>query len=174
MMNYNIHPLFVHFPIAFLFIYSVLKLLPLARWFPKTAWRDIERSTLVIGLLGALIALATGDAAEELTNYNRQIIEIHANFAGLATALYGMLILGELATFFNERAWTLSASWDLLKRVSRVLERILGNRVVVIILSLLSLIAIMLTGLFGGVIVYGATADPIAPYLLKLFGVALS
>ena len=58
-MTYNIHPLFVHFPIAFLFIYSLIKIVPVKKWLPKVSWKDIERVLLVVGVLGAFAALSS-------------------------------------------------------------------------------------------------------------------
>ena len=172
-MNYNLHPIFVHFPIAFLFVYSLVIILPLRKWAPSVAWKDMRRAFLAIGLLGAFVALATGDTAEHLTHYNRQIIEIHSDFAAIATTLYGLLIAGEIAALFNEHSARFSDKWELVKSLSTFLEKLLGNRKVVIFLATLALIAIIVTGILGGAIVYGATADPLAPYILKLFGITI-
>ncbi len=161
-MTYNIHPLFVHFPIALLFVYSVIKILPLRKWFPKISWRDIERVLLVVGVLGAFAALVTGDTAEHLVHPNRQLVQTHENFADLATFLYGALLLGELASFINER---------FPSRFLKFIERIFCNRGFSFVLALLALVAISLTGLLGGIMVYGKTADPFAQTILNLLGI---
>ena len=98
---YNIHPLLVHFPIALLFLYSVIKILPFKRWFPKIAWRDIERVLLLVGVLGAFAALATGDTAEHLVHPNRQLVDAHSTFGAVATWIYGALLVGEFAAVIN-------------------------------------------------------------------------
>ena len=91
-MTYNIHPIIVHFPIALLFLYSIIKILPLNKWLPKVAWRDIERVLLVFGVLGAFVALATGQIARHLIQPNRDLIHAHSNFASISTWLYGLLL----------------------------------------------------------------------------------
>lgn len=63
---YNLHPLFVHFPIALLFVYTGLRVVPMRRLFPLVAWRQIERVVLLFGVLGAFVALGTGETAEHL------------------------------------------------------------------------------------------------------------
>ncbi len=172
-MTYNIHPLLVHFPIALLFLYSVIKILPLQKWFPQVGWRDIERVLLVCGVLGAFAALATGDTAEHLVHPNRQLVDAHSTFAGIATFIYGALLVGEIAAVFNTYKNRINASWQWLLRISHVIEAILCNKVVSFILALAGFIAISVTGLLGGVIAYGLTADPVAPFVLKLLGISL-
>jgi uncharacterized membrane protein len=172
-MTYNIHPLLVHFPIALLFLYSILKVLPLKKWFPQVAWRDIERMLLLVGVLGAFAALATGDTAEHLVRPNHQLVDMHSTFGGIATYIYGALLLGEIAAIFNTYKDHISASWKWLVRISLFVEKVLCNKIYACILAVAGLIAISITGMLGGVIAYGLAADPIAPVLLKLLGITL-
>ena len=171
-MSYNIHPLLVHFPIALLFVYSIIKMLPFDKWFPKVAWKDIERALLLVGVLGAFAALATGDAAEHAFHPNRQLVDMHSNFAALATGLYGALLAGELLMVVNPWLMKKIRSGALMKFLT-VLEKILTNRAFSKILAFLALIAISITGLLGGVMVYGASADPVAGIVLKMLGITL-
>lgn len=53
------------------------------------------------------------------------------------------------------------------------LEKLLGNQILSVCLAIVALIAIALTGLLGGVMVYGVSADPVAPMVLKLLGITL-
>ena len=84
-MTYNIHPLFVHFPIALLFVYSIIKILPLQKWLPNVAWKHIERVLLLVGVLGAFAALSTGEIAEHLTRPNHDLVETHQRAGSGAT-----------------------------------------------------------------------------------------
>jgi len=169
-MNYNIHPIFVHFPIAMLVVYSIIKILPLQKWFPNVAWRDIERALLLIGVLGAFAALATGDTAEHLTHPNRQLVNLHSTFAGISTGLYGALLLGEIAAIANARYLRSS---NMLRSFSVQIERLLCHRVFSAVIAFVALLSITLTGLLGGAIVYKTTADPLAGIVLKMFGITL-
>ena len=93
-MSYNLHPLFVHFPIALLFLYSFIKIIPLKKWWPQ----------------GEIISLVI-PSKKNLT---------HPILSGF--------------------------------------------------LALVGLVAIVVTGLLGGVMVYGPTADPAAGIVLRLLG----
>jgi uncharacterized membrane protein len=171
-MQYNLHPIIVHFPIALLFLYSVIKILPLSRWFPAVAWKHIERALLVFGVLGAFASLTTGEAAEEIARPNWQLVETHATFATLATWLYGALLVGEVLSLLNPILLPKLSS-SVLKKTLSFVEGILCDRLYSRIIALLALLAISLTGLLGGVMVYGTSADPFAASVLKLLGISL-
>lgn len=172
-MTYNIHPIFVHFPIALLFLYSIIKILPLQRWAPRVAWRDIERVLLAIGVLGAFAGLATGETAEHLIRPNHQLVEMHALFASASTWIYGALLLGEIAAIINANYFSFGQNLQLIPRLLRFIEHILCHPVFSALLAIVGLIAISITGLLGGVIMYGTAADPIAGVVVKMLGISL-
>ncbi len=172
MFTYNIHPILVHFPIALLFIYSVIKILPFKKWMPSVAWRHIERALLLLGVFGAFAALATGDLAEHLSHPNRALVEMHSTFATIATWIYGALLLGETASVIRSDFGVKIRSSMLLKKIAFI-ERILCDRIFSKILALAGFIAITVTGLLGGVMVYGTSADPLAGFVLKILGLQL-
>jgi uncharacterized membrane protein len=172
-MTYDIHPILVHFPIAFLFIYSIIKILPFKEWFPKIAWRDIERVLLVIGILGAFASLATGDTAKDINRSNNQLVEAHSTFADIATWLYGALLFGEVVSVINIYITRLDQKYSLLLKITFFLEKVFCNKSFSTIIAFLGLISITLTGLLGGVLVYGTSADPLASIVLKILGISL-
>jgi len=172
-MTYNLHPIFVHFPIALLLVYSVIKVLPFKKWFPKVAWRDLEVLLLFIGVTGAFLGLATGETAEHLVRPNRQLVEMHATFATLSTWLYVVLLLGEVARFVKINNHLNIKSWSLGYSTLDFIEKIFCNKTFSIVIALLALISLSITGLLGGVITYGVTADPFAPLVLSLLGITL-
>ena len=171
-MIYNIHPIFVHFPIALLFIYSIIKILPFKKWLPKVTWDYLGFILLLIGVLGAFVASSTGEIAEELVKTNKQLVEMHSTFAGISTYIYVLLLLGEILILLIPKIF---GKINLPKTSELVLfiQKVLTHKIVVIVLAFLGLVAITITGLLGGTIVYGATADPFAPIVLKLLGISL-
>ena len=171
-MTYNIHPLFVHFPIALLFIYSIIKIIPFHIVLPNVSWKHIERVLLLAGVLGAFVSSSTGEIAEHLVESNRQIIEMHKLFAAASTWFYGLLLLGEALYLLNPII-SLKLQIPPLNNFLNFIQKILTNRILSIILTLLGLVAISITGLLGGVLVYGVSADPVAPVVLRLFGISL-
>ena len=154
-MTYNIHPLIVHFPIALLFLYSVVKIIPFQNFFKGVSWKHIERFLLIFGFLGALAALYTGDIAEHIIKLDRQLVQMHSNFAMVSVFIYGALLFMELIAIFTPRYG--KASDGLFSKF----------------LALIGLISISVTGLLGGVMMYGVSADPLAPMVLKFLGIHL-
>ena len=171
-MIYNIHPIFVHFPIALLFIYSILKILPFKKWFPKVTWDYLGFILLLIGVLGAFVASSTGEIAEKLVQKNRQLIEMHSIFAGISTTIFGLLLLGEILLLLTPKIFS---KYNLPKTSEYVLfiQKILTHKIIVILLAVFGLISITITGLLGGTIVFGLNADPLAPIVLNLLGISL-
>ncbi len=171
-MTYNLHPIFVHFPIALLFVYSIIKILPLQRWFPSVAWKHIERSLLFFGVLGAWVALSTGEVAEHLSRPNHDLVEAHALFATTATWMYGLLLAGEIISV--AMAWiTVKVKSEKILKIVVFIKDLLTHPILSIILAVLGLMAITITGLLGGVMVYGTSADPLAGVVLKILGITL-
>ncbi len=169
---YNIHPIIVHFPIAFLFIYSVIKILPFSKWMPSIAWKQIERLILLIGFLGALAANSTGEIAEDLVRPNQQLVETHSFFAGASILFYGLILLGEVLTLLIPFMIQKFNIIPLIKLFT-FFEKLLTNKALVLLLAFLGLISISITGMLGGIMVYGLSADPLAPIILKILGITL-
>lgn len=170
---YNLHPIFVHFPIALLFVYSVIKLLPLKKWFPNVAWRDIERLLLLVGLGGAYLALSTGEQAADLSRPSESLVESHEFFANFTTRMYLLVLIGEIASFLNNKSYNFISKINFLPKVLIWIEKILTNQNLVKVLVFLGFVSLFLTGVLGGVMVYGTTADPLAPFILKILNINL-
>lgn len=154
------------------FVYSVIKILPLKKWFPVVAWRDIERVLLVVGVLGAFAALLTGETAEHLVRPNRQLVETHAFFASVSAWIYSGLLVGEIAACCNTKQYFQTAHL-FISKLSLFLEKFLCHKSFSIILAIIGFLSILITGMLGGIMVYGVTADPFAPILLKLLQIRL-
>lgn len=169
-MNYNIHPIIVHFPIALLTIYSLIKILPVRKWFNNFAWQDVEIVILVAGVLGAMASSSTGEIAEHLARPPHQLVETHAGFAAATTWVYGLLLAGEILAWLKNKLLNNPKFTEYQNYINPVIG-LLQNRFIVILLAVAGLIAVFITGLLGGVMVYGVTADPLAPFVVKLLGI---
>ncbi len=170
-MTYNIHPIIVHFPIALLFLYSIIKILPLQKWLPQVNWKPTERVLLVFGVLGAFAANITGEIAEHLVRPDHKLVEMHALFAGASTWIYGLLLLGEVLTVLIP---FLASKTNLPKTMEYLgyIEKVLTQKLLSKLLAFLGLIAITITGMLGGVMVYGLSADPAAKVVLQILGIS--
>ncbi len=169
-MEYNIHPIIVHFPIALLVLYSCIKLLPLQRLFPNFGWKSVEQVLLVVGLIGSFAAMASGDVAENLVRPPYDLVEAHEHFASFSILMYGLLLAGEISFVIN-RKFSYIKSFSLVTIIFRLAEKILTHPALVFLLALAGLVGMFMTGLLGGVLVHGMTADPLAPILLPLLGI---
>ncbi len=172
MLNYNIHPLFVHFPVALLFLYSIIKILPLKKYFPKISWKHIEVTLLVVGFGGALTALYTGEIAKHLVEPNRQLVRTHSLFANISTWVYGILLAGEFLAIANPYIIARS-KYPKLNSLLLWKQQILTSPLVSNTLAILGLVAISITGMLGGVMVYGVSADPVAGVVVGLLGLSI-
>ena len=167
-MEYNIHPIIVHFPIAFLFLYSLIVILPVNRWFPSQSWLFVRILLLTLGFLGLLAATSSGEVAEDFTKGSHDVIEMHEAFANASVWLYGLLLAGELLPFLERKILRYIRS---LAPLFTFLNNILRNRIIIWVLALAGLGSLLLTGMLGGILVYGTTADPLAPLLLNILGI---
>ncbi len=159
----------VHFPIAFLLLYSLLRILPFDRWFPKVSWTHVRPILLVAGILGAFASNMTGEIAEHIARPDHDLVETHAFFALASTWIYGILLAGE--AFFVVKPIVLKhIQHEGFLKLFALLQRMLTNRTLTWSLAVLGVLAISITGLLGGVMVYGVSADPLAPFVLKLLG----
>ncbi len=170
-MSYNIHPILVHFPIAFLFLYSLLKIFPVKKWIPNISWRPTERILLLFGVIGLFLASSSGEIAKELTSPHETIVERHELFASITTTIYIILFIIEFLPMVNNFLNGKDFLPRAIKNSLKYMLSITKNMLLSIILSFLGILSLLITGLLGGVMVYGISADPLAPFILSLLGI---
>lgn len=128
----NIHPIFVHFPIALLTIYALLEVfIPIKiaaykafKWenfwayklLINPIWQAIKAFLVIVGTLIGLLTLETGEMAEELvrstasdprvfgTSQMGQLIEMHSTFAGVSIGIFAALAVGYIAYFIEKKS----------------------------------------------------------------------
>jgi uncharacterized membrane protein len=168
---YNIHPIVVHFPIAMLMIYFAIEIIPVHKIFKKVNWQPISDVLLIVGVLGALAAMGTGDAAEHsaMAAGKWQLVEMHATFAALTTGI-GLVLVGD--RLIDMLAIYITRYVNFLNSILKYILPIVRNRVVHIVLVIVGIFSLVMTGILGGAIVYGATADPLVPIVFKLLGLS--
>ncbi|MCC6323555.1 hypothetical protein IT400_02055 [Candidatus Nomurabacteria bacterium] len=165
----NIHPIVVHFPIAFLFIWGLCEVLPVSKWFSSINWAPIKNFLVVIGFLGGWVAQMTGELAEELVGENK-LVNTHSAFAQASMILFGIFAVEVIVIYIKNKYSSIYYKFGILARIIDMCLRLLQNKIFRILLVLLALIAIFVTGVLGGAIVYGTSADPLAPFVLKILG----
>lgn len=90
----SVHPLVIHFPIALLL--TALLLDALALVFKRPQLHRVALWNLLLGTLGAGLAVWTGTRAAEIAKHSmeiHQVMELHRKL-GIATLVLGVLIVG--------------------------------------------------------------------------------
>jgi len=168
----QIHPIFVHFPVAFLTVYSLMEFIRLKKLSLKNYWFYAKAIILVVGFVGALVALQTGSIDRQ--NYprgspERQIISVHSSWAWASTYIYSIVVLlYAIAWIDKERLVHAEPSKKFWHALVKIETKILESWII-IFLAAAGLIAITIIGALGGVIVYGQNADPFVSFVYRLF-----
>lgn len=171
----NIHPAFVHFPIALLLVYAFFELLSATR---AKNWPHIQSTKhicLLFGTLGAFASLQTGEIAEEAFSGSdatlHQLIETHSLWANISTIVFTAILLARLIVWLAKQPALDRPNVSIFKRVLFVLVP-LAKRIeqvpVVQLLAAFGLIAITITGALGAAIVYGPEVDPLVQVIYSL------
>lgn len=169
----NIHPIFLHFPIALFIVYSILEFLPLSRFNLKINWRQVKIVLLVLGVLGALATLPTGEMAEKLITdaHKLEMVEVHAVFATIATVIFSILAVLYLVGWVDEmygpvrRPQFLTVIWQVLER----LKKIVIDTKLRYLLVFVGFATIVIAGALGGAISHGPNTDPVVSIIYNLF-----
>ncbi len=167
-IEWNFHILFVHFPIALLFVYSLLECLAAKRERERPHWFFIRASFVIVGMLSAHLASALGGAIEEnvirLHPELRSLVEAHSGIATLVTLVYTVVGLSYLVAWWEkerpERFSRANAHGAMLRLAKRWATRVLSPRIVVS-LAVLGAIGIIVVVSLGTSIAHGAGTDPI-------------
>ena len=165
----DLHPIFVHFPIALLTVYALMEMISFKKIAQKEYWFYVKFFFLVIGVIGAFAALYTGNLAQH--NYardsiERQIIRVHQSFAISSTIVFGVLAFAYIISFMQKRFNVAENQiWKLILKIKDVVL----NRYISFFLALLGLACISITGALGGSIVYGPDADPFVSFVYHFF-----
>lgn len=165
----NLHPLFVHFPIALLSLYALLEVLR----FPmltRQVWYEPSKALLLIsGTIGAFFSLWSGEIASEVFRGTSTMVLVstHEFFAKATTWLFLILtcsyLLRSLATTPTLFV-CIPASIRPIFRIEQVVFRV----PVRMLLAFLGFLFLLITGALGGAIVYGPETDHIVSFFYHL------
>ncbi len=139
---------------------------------PNFGWASVEWALLFFGVLGAFAAYSTGDTVSEMVMPPQRLLEAHQSFAFASVAIYSLILLGEALSIIRNKYENKINSIQIKNTLLRI-ENILRHKIFSKVLALIGLVSITLTGMLGGVMVYGTTADPMASIVLKLLNIQI-
>ncbi len=131
-----LHPMFVHFPIAFFTMFVLLEIIWM--FFQKEWIRNSSLFTVLLGLILAIPTLLSGEASAENFEKVQQLeslIETHETFAKLTVITFFIAFIVKI----------------ILIKTNKLNER---TNWIVIVISLIGLYLLIQTGLKGGELVY--------------------
>lgn len=157
MLNINIHPILVHFPIALLTIYSLLEFIRFKKVLELEYWFYVKAVLVILGAGATIPSILAGKIIEGQFATQRPLVELHSLFAYATTAVFGILA----AYYFF--------SWIGRIRGQDWVESRFSRWYFLVPMSLIGLKLIMVTGALGGVIAFGPQTDPFAGFVYHLF-----
>ena len=168
----NIHPMIVHFPIALLFIWSVLEIFHIQRWIKSVDWKSTKAVLLTIGTIGAFFAKETGETARDQITTIMPTLSWHETFAKVSFALYFLFLVEVALTIVISQSKTRKMHFPAwFMKIMHIYQGSISFAPIRIPLVVMALMALTITGVLGGVLVYGTSADPIAPLVLRFLGI---
>ena len=176
-LSYNVsmdlHPLFIHFPIALLTLYSFLEVIRFVA--AGARWAHVRAILVITGVLGAFASLLTGETAEHLFQKPelRSVLEVHSLLANVTTWTFAVLAAAYLLLWLKETTLLESLPQVVRKPLSiamTIASTVAGPRVAPI-LAVLSFLGLLMVGSLGAILVYGPDFDPITSFIYRiLFG----
>ena len=161
----------MHFPIAFLSIYSIMEL---ARWKKlnsKVYWFYVKAIIVIIGVGSSFFALQTGQIAKQKFRATPEmaLVNMHSSWAILSVYIFSFVAILYIISWIDKELGIVKNEsyrniWHFALNIkTKVLESW-----IIIVLAALGLVAITITGALGGAIVYGPDTDP---FIKAVYGV---
>lgn len=168
MTSINVHPIFVHFPIALLTVYTLLEVVRFPIIKRQAWWFYVKSVLLIAGMLGGFAALQTGDLAEEgfRGTPTMTLVRIHSTYAAATMWVYGILALLYVIEWLDRDVTNQSVrnSLTILLRIKNALFR----PSILVLASIVGLVLVTITGALGGALVYGGDVDPVVSFFYHL------
>lgn len=163
----NIHPIFVHFPIALLTFYALFEIFAWKKISSMSWWIYVKATLLFAGTLSGFVALNTGEGAEHIIGGSK-LIETHATFATASIWLFVVLSVVYLIRFVLESGYIIN--FPKIQHVLNGIQNYINKySFLVPVIAFIGLVVITITGALGGAIVYGPDIDPVVSFVYHLF-----
>jgi uncharacterized membrane protein len=130
------------------------------------AWSIVKSVFVILGTLTSFLALQTGESAEHAIGRSK-VIEMHSNFATVATWLFGIMAVIYFVRIINNEfadikdwCWNTKYIRDIWSILSKITDAIFKYWWILMIVGIIGLALISIVGGLGGAIVYGPNVYP--------------
>ncbi|MDE2311722.1 MAG: hypothetical protein KGJ93_01350 [Patescibacteria group bacterium] len=175
----NLHPIFVHFPIALFTLYALLEFLRFNKIQNQPYFFYLKAFLVMTAGLGALASYATGDQPAHIMRTTikadpalRATLFWHENFAKLTVALIGLNAAAYFVAWLQREEflrWPANSAWEKIWLWLVKIDNSVINSRWIVALAIAAFISVSVTGGLGGILAYGDKADPFFAYFYHLF-----
>lgn len=173
LLNYNLHPIFVHFPIALLSLYSFFEFISFGSLRRNQTWIIIKAMLVCLGGISLLVVRQLGSVAKhEITNPDvLRLVRAHEQYANYSTAVFGIIATFYVLVFVKLvlNYYRLPVSLRGLFSFLFVIQDWYINSYTAKAMALLGLALLTIAGALGGSIIYSPTIDPFTNFIYKTF-----
>jgi len=160
----NIHPLFVHFPIGILVLYTAFEIFRFNIIKRQSWYFEIKAILSIIGTLAAYLTASTGELAEDIIKISSPdkagLIEVHSMYAVATITVFSILAGSYLFEWFKKASLLeLITKIVFLRKLSFFIQKYSP------IIAIVGLVLITITGGLGASIVYGSEVDPFVTFI---------
>lgn len=156
----NLHPVFVHFPIALLTIYSLFEIFRL-NILTRQAWYFYLKAVLVIaGAVMAAPTILTGlyvGRKLEGDKFLGPIVEMHERFAFFTAGIFIVIALAYVLAWYAQEKLKQGIVFE--SKLIKFAQALVKGKWT-IALAVLGFISLTITGGIGGAMVFGPEAGP--------------
>ncbi|HSW89040.1 MAG TPA: DUF2231 domain-containing protein [Candidatus Saccharimonadales bacterium] len=164
----NVHPLLVHYPIAFFMTYAVFELVRFKKIIKQPYWFYVKAILVCLGVVSAFAAGVAGKIIQPQFT-QKTLVSIHEHVNESATIVFTIIAFCYIISWIQQ---TKSNSTLLQSNkfwtVSLKIEHMVLHTPFLYFLVIPGLLLITLGGTLGGIIVYGPNLDPITSFVYSL------
>ncbi len=163
----NVHPIFTHFPVALLTLYSLMEFIRFKKIILKPYWFYVKAVFVICGTGIGYATFLSGYVLRD--DYKLEsivkVINTHMWFAVGTLVIFNLLSLGYIIAWLEREGILSAASSSSIAKFFLGVKNILHSNWFCVIGAILGFVGIMITGALGGALAYGRDVDPMVDFI---------